>query len=68
MQKQQLHTQLFHLNNSYPGGLKNYYERAKQLVKDSANSVNPYADYSVSVPEGVKLNFKKENLDKISHY
>ena len=37
-------------------------------MKDSANSVNPYADYSVSVPEGVKLHFKKENLEQIAHY
>lgn len=51
--------QLTHLDKNYPGGIKNYYERSKQLVIDSANSVNPYADYNVSIPEGVVLNYKK---------
>lgn len=60
--------QLTHLDKNYPGGIKNYYERSKQLVIDSANSVNPYADYNVSIPEGVVLNYKKQNLEKIGHY
>jgi hypothetical protein len=50
---------LTHLDKNYPGGIKNYYERSKQLVIDSANSVNPYADYHVSIPEGIVLNYKK---------
>ena len=60
--------QLTHLDKNYPGGIKNYYQRSKQLVGDSANSVNPYDDYHVSIPEGVVLKYKKENLDQISHY
>lgn len=35
---------------------------------DSANSVNPYADFHVSIPEGVVLNYSPQNLDKIAHY
>jgi hypothetical protein len=54
--------QLVHLDKTYPGGIKNYYERSKQLVSDSANSVNPYADYEVGIPEGVTLNYTAGNL------
>lgn len=35
---------------------------------DSANSVNPYADFHVSVPEGVVLNYTPQTLEKIAHY
>jgi UDP-sugar pyrophosphorylase len=59
---------LAHLNKNYPDGIKNYYQRSKQLVIDSSNSVNPYADYHVSIPEGVVLNYTPDNLDKIGHY
>lgn len=60
--------QLLHLDKNYPGGIKNYYERSKQLVVDSANSVNPYADYDVSIPEGVVLHYTPENMKNIEHY
>lgn len=66
--KNSLIEQLATINKNYPGGIKNYYERSKQLVTDSANSVNPYADYNVSIPEGVVLHYTPDNFDKIGHY
>lgn len=60
--------QITNIEENYPGGIKNYYLRSKQLVVDSANSVNPYADFHVSIPEGVVLNYTPQNLDKIAHY
>lgn len=56
------------MDKNYPGGIANYYERSKQLVVDSANSVNPYADYDVSIPEGVVLRYTPQTLDQIAHY
>ena len=66
--KKALAEQITHLDKNYPGGIKNYYERSKKLVVDSANSVNPYADFDVSIPEGVVLHYTQENLEKIAHY
>ncbi len=42
--------QLTHLYKNYPGRIKNYYERSKQFVIYSVNSVNPYANYHISIP------------------
>ena len=66
--KEALLKQLNNLNHNYPGGLHHYYERAKKLVKESAESANPYADYHVNVPDGVTIHFNKTNLDQIEHY
>lgn len=57
-----------HFDKNYPGGIKNYYERAKQLVTDSANSLNPYDDYDATIPEGIALHYNADNLDNIAHY
>lgn len=57
--------QLNVLNRNYPGGLKQYHSRAKQLIKESAESANPYADYHVGVPEGVKIHFNEHNLSQV---
>lgn len=66
--KKALAEQITHSDKNYPGGIKNYYERSKQLVIDSANSVNPYADFDVSIPEGIVLHYTPENLTNIAHY
>lgn len=60
--------QLNNLNKNYPGGLKNYYLKSKQLLKESADSANPYHDYDVGIPTGVNLHYTKENLDMITFY
>lgn len=35
---------------------------------DSANSVNPYADYDAHIPAGTVLNYNKDNLEQIAKY
>ena len=60
--------QLNSLNQNYPGGLAQYYERSKMLIKESAESANPYADYQASVPEGVTLRYNEANLEQIAHF
>ncbi len=39
----------------YPGGIKEYIARAKVLLENSKNNVNPYTSYSPSVPEGIDI-------------
>jgi len=48
------------LNESYPGGLPAYLSKAKLLLKESAEGLNPFADYEAVVPEGESLSFDGE--------
>lgn len=38
------------------------------MVKESSDSVNPYADYHVNVPSGVKIHFNQNNFEQVEHY
>jgi UDP-sugar pyrophosphorylase len=49
--------QLADLDASYPGGLPIYLNKAKKLLKESAEGLNPFSDYEASVPEGESLSF-----------
>lgn len=51
------HAQLADLDDSYPGGLPAYLSKAKVLLKESADGVNPFSDFDASVPEGESLSF-----------
>ena len=44
--------QLLKLDGGYPGGLRSYVNKAKKLLQDSKNSVNPLDGWSPSVPQG----------------
>ena len=57
--KQQLAEQLADLDASYPGGLPAYLSKAKLLLKEAADGVNPFADYEAVVPEGESLSFEE---------
>lgn len=48
-----LYQQLFKLEEFYPGGIVEYILRAKHLINNSINNVNPYSEYIPSIPEGV---------------
>jgi len=50
-------SQLADLDASYPGGLPAYLAKAKVLLKESADGVNPFADYEAIVPAGEFLSF-----------
>lgn len=43
------------LDASYPGGLPAYLSKAKILLKESADGVNPFDEYEAVVPEGESL-------------
>lgn len=45
------------MDASYPGGLSAYLSKARTLLKESADGVNPFQDYEAIVPEGESLSF-----------
>eukprot|EP00357_Protocruzia_adherens_P032447 CAMPEP_0115010868 /NCGR_PEP_ID=MMETSP0216-20121206/23605_1 /TAXON_ID=223996 /ORGANISM="Protocruzia adherens, Strain Boccale" /LENGTH=578 /DNA_ID=CAMNT_0002379231 /DNA_START=194 /DNA_END=1930 /DNA_ORIENTATION=+ len=57
VQKKSLVDQLNQLNGTYPGGLLKYLTNARQLLADSKNNVNPFADYTLDVPTGESVEF-----------
>mmetsp|Transcript_7309 Transcript_7309/g.16521 ORF Transcript_7309/g.16521 Transcript_7309/m.16521 type:complete len:323 (-) Transcript_7309:31-999(-) len=44
--------QLVKLDGGYPGGLRSYVQKAKKLLRDSKEGVNPLDGWSPSVPQG----------------
>lgn len=52
--------QLADLDASYPGGLTAYLSKARKLLKESADGVNPFEEYEAVVPEGESLSFDGE--------
>ena len=44
--------QLVKLDGGYPGGLRSYVQKAKKLLQDSKDGVNPLDGWSPSVPQG----------------
>eukprot|EP00545_Synedropsis_sp_CCMP1620_P009265 CAMPEP_0119009560 /NCGR_PEP_ID=MMETSP1176-20130426/4452_1 /TAXON_ID=265551 /ORGANISM="Synedropsis recta cf, Strain CCMP1620" /LENGTH=686 /DNA_ID=CAMNT_0006962097 /DNA_START=118 /DNA_END=2178 /DNA_ORIENTATION=+ len=58
--KRQLGEQLADLDASYPGGLTAYLDKAKVLLKESADGDNPFSDFEALVPEGESLSFDDE--------
>ncbi len=57
-QQQELDQQLQKIENNYPGGLKLYYQHAKELLHSSAEGSNPYANYDIiKQEEGVVMNY-----------
>lgn len=60
----ELDNQIKGLESTYPGGIKKYIENAKKAIFNSKNNINPYADYTPSVPVGYNLNlFDDEFLE-----
>ena len=48
------------LDGSYPGGLAAYLSKAKNLLKESADGVNPFSEFEAVVPEGESLSYDSE--------
>jgi UDP-sugar pyrophosphorylase len=53
------------LDQVTPKGIKDYVERARNLLEDSKNNVNPFDDFKPEVPNGVDL---KPNSKELKHY
>ena len=48
------------LDSSYPGGLTIYLSKARMLLKESADGLNPFEEYEAVVPEGESLSYDGE--------
>lgn len=48
-----------------PGGLKSYCDRAKRLLEDSRNNVNPFDNFKPQVPNGIFLRPDESNFDEM---
>lgn len=48
------------MDNSYPGGLGAYLSKARVLLGESADGVNPFEDFEAFVPEGEVLSYDGE--------
>jgi UDP-sugar pyrophosphorylase len=48
------------LDSSYPGGLAAYLSKAKTLLKESADGINPFSEFEALVPEGELLRYDGE--------
>ena len=56
------------LEKATPGGIKDYLKRAKILLEDSKNNVNPFKEYTPEVPLGFDIKIGSEQfyeLDKL---
>ena len=56
-EKRRLLDQLCHLDSSYAGGLIQYVQNARRLLKESQEGVNPFEGCEPTVPEGESLDF-----------
>ena len=56
-------SQLLKLNGGYPGGLRSYIEKAKKLLQDSKDSVNPLDGWSPSIPQGESFELGTDKYD-----
>ena len=45
-----------YIEKTCPGGVKDYIKRAKVLLENSKNNVNPFGDYTPSIPTGFNIN------------
>jgi UDP-sugar pyrophosphorylase len=60
---QALAAQLLKLNSAYPGGLKGYIQKAKKLLQDSKDGINPLDGWKPSVPQGEKFEVGTSKYD-----
>lgn len=49
--------QLANLDASYPGGLASYIAKARKLLKESSEGLNPFEEYTASIPTGEILRY-----------
>ena len=60
--------QFNYLEKATPGGIKDYIKRAKILLEESKNNINPFKDYTPEVPLGFDIKVGSDQfyeLDKL---
>jgi len=56
---------ILYTDEAYPGGIKQYVENAKKLLKASAENFNPYSDFDPEFPSGSEISFFFSNNKNI---
>lgn len=64
--RKEFEAQIHKLNQTYPGGLKEYQSRALNLLKNSQEGINPYEEYNVGKPNG--LTIKLEDIEEVKKH
>ncbi|MCQ2821335.1 MAG: UTP--glucose-1-phosphate uridylyltransferase, partial [archaeon] len=59
-EKTEFEAQINLFEKTYPGGLREYIKRAKELLDNSLKGKSPYEGYKPSVPEGVNITLGNE--------
>ena len=60
--KKKLLAQVLRLNKQYPAGIVAYYQNGVKLLKSSFEGINPYANWTPSVPQGVTLEYNSKEF------
>ena len=55
-EKTEFLTHFNYIEKTCPGGIKDYVKRAKILLENSKNNVNPFKDFTPSIPTGFNIN------------
>ena len=53
------------MDASYPGGLNAYLTKAKWLLKESADGLNPFSEFEALVPHGESLDYETTNYAEL---
>ena len=67
-EKKKFIEQFNYLEKATPGGIKDYIKRAKILLEESKNNINPFKDYTPEVPLGFDIKVGSDQfyeLDKL---
>ena len=57
--------QFNYLEKATPGGIKDYIKRAKILLEESKNNINPFKDYTPEVPLGFDIKVGSDQFYKL---
>ena len=66
-EQQKMLEQVSSLEHTYPGGIREYCKRAKQLLKAASENANPYEGYTPSVPQGENVIFGDTNFMELEN-
>lgn len=64
--KVRLTEQMADLDSTYPGGLAAYITKARQLLKESSDGINPFDEYTASIPKGESLTYEPVEISDSS--
>ncbi|CAN0177881.1 unnamed protein product, partial [Discosporangium mesarthrocarpum] len=61
--KRRLMDQALELDAKYPGGIATYVTKARRLLKEAADGVNPFEGFVPKIPDGEVLTFGTPEFD-----